>query len=371
MTRDATGVGSMRKFPKIDLHCHIDGALRVATLRDLAGKKGVKLPTEDLDELAKYVQVSPSCRSLGDFLKTFEFFYPFLMGPEPMERAMYELCEDMARDGVVYFEGRFAPVLQAKEHDSEGPVALMDEVTRAVVRGALAGRRDFGIECGVILCCYRPESPESSLATVKLAEKYRGVVVGVDLAGDESKFPLAIHSEAFRAARGMRHNITVHAGEAGGADSVRDALDLGHARRVGHGVRLQDDEGLMDRIRGEGVCIECCLTSNLQTCSVPTIAEHPFPMFRRRGIAATINTDDPGVSAITLSHEYALARSAFELTDEELLDVTMTACEHSFAEASTKARVRDRCRFRYETRRELEELPARANGVPDIVSTAS
>ncbi len=324
-----------RRLPKVDLHCHIDGALRVATIRDLAREKGLPLPSEDLDVLRTHVQVPTSCSSLVDFLRVFQFFYPFLEGPGAMERAIYELCEDQAADGVVYFEGRFAPVLQATNG------AALDEIVRAVVRGAEAGARDFGVECGILLCCYRTESPESSIATVKAAEKFRGTVVGVDLAGDES-FPIEDHAAAFALARSLGIRTTIHAGEATGSEAVRAALDIGGARRIGHGVRIADDSELLARTRGDGICVECCLTSNLQTCSVPDLAAHPFASYLRGGIAATLNTDDPGVSGITLSHEYGLAEQAWNLTRAELLESTLHGVEHSFADDAVKSRVRRR-----------------------------
>lgn len=324
-----------RRRPKVDLHCHIDGAMRVTTLRDLAREKGIALPSHDLDVLRDYVQVPASCASLVDFLRVFEFFYPFLEGPGAMERAIYELCEDQAADGVVYFEGRFAPVLQARSG------AALEEIVRAVVRGAEAGARDFGVECGILLCCYRTESPESSLATVRAAEKFRGTVVGVDLAGDEA-FPIEPHAEAFTLAKRLGIRTTIHAGEATGSEAVRAALDLGGARRIGHGVRIAEDPELLGRAKGDGICVECCLTSNLQTRSVPSLDSHPFADYLRGGIAATLNTDDPGVSGITLSHEYALAERQWALSDAELRTATLHAADHAFADDAVKARIRTR-----------------------------
>ncbi|MBL4888705.1 MAG: adenosine deaminase [Candidatus Lindowbacteria bacterium] len=330
-----------QKLPKVDLHCHIDGALRVATIRDLAKEKNAALPTEDLQELAKYVQVPESCRSLGDFLKTFDFFYPFLMGEGPMERAMYELCEDMAKDGVLYFEGRFAPILQTNKNTPDR-AGVMDRITAAVVRGAEAGMRDFGVECGIILCCYRSETPESSIATVELADKHRGMVVGIDLAGDEHNFPIESHAAAFSRAEEMELQVTIHAGEASGSESVRSALDIGKAKRIGHGVRIKDDEELQGRIRDEGICVECCLTSNLQTCTVADLSEHPFPRFREQGICATINTDDPGVSGISLSYEYDVASRAFDYDKEDLMSITLDAMDHAFTDQNVKERIKSK-----------------------------
>ena len=168
---------NFKQLPKIDLHLHLDGAIRVPTIAELGDELGIKLPTNDPKKLAKFVQVDRDCRSLGDFLKRFEVFYPLLPFAKTQERIAYELCEDCMRDNVIYFEARFAPALAASKKFT------MEDAVVAALEGFRRGQRDFAVRCGVILCCYRSISVQENIATVKLAQKYRDKgVIGIDLA---------------------------------------------------------------------------------------------------------------------------------------------------------------------------------------------
>ena len=193
---------NFKKLPKIDLHLHLDGAIRVPTIAELGDELGIKLPTYDPKELAKFVQVDRDCRSLTDFLKRFDIFYPILPFARTQERIAYELCEDCARDNVIYFETRFAPALASSERFT------MEDAVVAALEGLRRGQRDFKVTCGVILCCYRSITAQQNIDTVKLAHKYRDKgVVGIDLAGDELHYPAAPHAEAFALAG--KHDISI------------------------------------------------------------------------------------------------------------------------------------------------------------------
>jgi len=324
----------IKKLPKVDLHCHIDGSLRIRTIKELAELQGYKLPTYDEGELKKYVTVSRSCRSLSEFLERFEVFYPLLKDREAMKRITYELIEDAKKENIVYLEARFAPVLQSKEGLS------MEDVLKAVLEGKKLGEENFGVKCGIILCVYRGESPESWYETVELAEKYKDEgVCGIDLAGDESKYPAKDFKEVFELAKKYNLNITVHAGEAAGAESIRWAIDILGAKRIGHGVRLKEDRFLYERVKNAKIPLEMCPTSNIHTEVVPSYKEHPIKEYYDDGIRVTVNTDDRGVSDIDLSYEWEMCIDKIGFKLEDLLDMNINSIEAAFLDEDEKRRI--------------------------------
>jgi adenosine deaminase len=322
---------NFKKLPKIDLHLHLDGAIRVPTIAELGDELGIELPTYDPKKLAKFVQVDRDCRSLTDFLKRFEVFYPILPYAITQERIAYELCEDCARDNVIYFETRFAPALACNKKFT------MEDAVVAALEGLRRGQRDFDVRCGLILCCYRSISPQQNIDTVKLAHKYRGRdVIGIDLAGDELHYPAAPHAEAFALARKLEIPITIHAGEGGKAENIREAIFDYGATRIGHGVALEHDLELLRQVRDRGTVFEICLTSNLQTCSVPSLQKHPFQKFFDENVRVTLNTDDPAISNITLTDEFELAARAYKLTPAQVRELLVNAAQGAFAEPSVR-----------------------------------
>lgn len=321
---------NFKKLPKIDLHLHLDGAIRVPTIAELGDELGIELPTYDPQKLAKFVQVDRDCCSLSDFLKRFEVFYPILPYAITQERIAYELCEDCARDNVIYFETRFAPALACNEKFA------MEDAVVAALEGLRRGQRDFGVRCGLILCCYRSITPQQNIDTVKLAHQYRGRgVIGIDLAGDELRYSAAPHAEAFALARKLEIPITIH-GEGGKAENIREAVFDYGATRIGHGVALGQDLELLKRVRDRGTVFEICLTSNLQTCSVPSLQEHPFRKFFDEDVRVTLNTDDPAISNITLTDEFELAARAYKLAPAQVRELLVNAARGAFAEPSAR-----------------------------------
>lgn len=334
------GRDRLHALPKIDLHLHLDGALRVGTVRDLARARGVPLPSDDVSELARYVQVQPDCRSLMDFLKVFDFYLPLLCSADAVERIAYELCEDAARDNLIYFETRFAPHLLAG--DGFTPRAAVD----AACRGLAQGMRAFGIEARVLLCCCR-HLPQFSDEVAQLADACRDRgVVGIDLACDERQ-PAAAHRAAYDYARRRGLHRTVHAGEAGPPANIAEAVDLLHAERIGHAVTLQHDRALHDRVRDAGITLEINLTSNVQTCSVSGYDAHPFPRYFRDGQRVTLNTDDPGVSNITLTDEYVVAARAYGLQENDFRTLLEHAVDAAFLDDSERRALRARLAARW------------------------
>ncbi len=325
----------LKKLPKVDLHCHLDGSLKPKTILSIAKKQGAKLPAENEDELKKYVQVPPDCSSLTEFLKVFETFYPLLRNPEAIEEVTYSLLSSTKEDNVRYIEMRLAPALQKTDSFSQ------EEVIRSVIKGAEKGKKDFGISWGLILCIYRSLNPEENRQTAELAVAYYGKgVVGVDLAGDESRYPVELYKEMMDMVHRRDIPITIHAGESAGPESIRNALELG-ARRIGHGVTLEQDPELRKRVKEEGIPLEMCLTSNVQTRVVSAIQQHPLVRYFRDGVKVTINTDDPGVSGIDLTHEYSVAFSQLGLSLEELIEIIYHGVESSFLHTDEKERMKE------------------------------
>jgi adenosine deaminase len=312
-------------MPKAELHLHLDGAVRAKTLYELAVKADLPIAREGLKAFTPHVQVKRDCRSIGEYLRTFDNFYPLLKDPGALRRIARELCEDKAEEGTRYFEVRMAPVLQATEDFS------MEEVVRCVLAGLREGMAGTDVRAGLLLCCYRHNSLESALETVEIAARYldRGVA-GIDLAGDEATYPANLFYPAFQRARELGVPATVHAGEAGSPERVWEALSRLGAMRIGHGLSICEDPKLLRHMRVHRIPIELCITTNLQTCSVPEIQSHPFPRYWKEGLLVTLSTDDPGVSDIDLPYELNLVAREYGLGWEDLKRLTLNSLEAAF-----------------------------------------
>jgi adenosine deaminase len=329
-----TPLNWIKEIPKVDLHLHLDGAARPDTLMDLMRNSGMRMPTEDPIEFRKLVQVPRGCRSLADFLKAFEFFYPVLKSAVAVERLAYELSEDCAKQNVRCFEARFAPALQA------APGFSQEDVVQAAIRGIERGRTEFKVRAGLILCIYRSITEHENMEAVRLAAKYLGKgVVGVDLAGDEGRYPATMYAGCFKKAAELGVPINCHAGDGAGPKSIKDALDLG-AKRIGHGVRLQEDPAVFERVRREGVPLEICVTSNVQTQAVKGYASHPAKRYLEEGIRVTLNTDDPGVSAVDMNHEIEVAVEKLGFSPAQIRQAVLNGVDSLFLPAADKAAIR-------------------------------
>jgi adenosine deaminase len=332
---------SLQPFPKIELHEHLDGSLRPQTVVELARSEGVRLPTDDPDELAKLLSPGPS--SLEVYLRAFAVTVSVLQSAAALRRAAFETVEDWARDGVVYGETRFAP----EQHLGKG--LSPEAVVEAVLKGLEDGSRAYPVETGLILCSMRHAPP--TLATARLVEHYRDAgVVGFDLAGAEAPFRPALHRQAFEYCAEHLLAATCHAGEVTGPDYIREALVACRSLRIGHGTQLIQEWGSGRAVPGAGsltrwmidrrVPLELCLTSNVQTKAVTDLPGHPFDEFRRAGLAVTLNTDNRLVSATTLSRELELARRTWKLTEADLMAVQRAALEAAFCAPEVKNRIR-------------------------------
>jgi adenosine deaminase len=336
----------LRSLPKALLHDHLDGGVRPATVIELARDSSYKkLPTEDPGELAEWFHRGANRGSLPLFLEGFEHTTGVMQTEEALERVAYEMLEDMRKDGVVYVETRFAPVF----HTQRG--LHLETVVRAVLRGLERGRRDFGVRYGVILCAMRNMKPHISQEIAELAVDFRDRgVVAFDLAGEEGGYPPKKHIDAFHFIQRENFNITIHAGEGFGKESIWQAIQWCGAHRIGHATRLIEDMKVKDGevlsmgtlaqyVLDKRIPLEICLTSNLHTGAVPSILEHPFDIYFRYRFRVMLNTDDRLMSNITLTDEYALAAQTFHLTMDDLEKLTINAMKSAFVPYKERIRI--------------------------------
>ncbi|MFL5497226.1 MAG: adenosine deaminase [Gemmatimonadaceae bacterium] len=314
----------LRQLPKAELHCHLDGSVRPDTLLDLAREHRVQMPKQTPEELAAFMRVDDA-QSLEDYLRRFDVTISVLQSEEALERVAYELAEDATEDGVRYIEVRNAPILNVVQG------LTLVQAIEAPLRGLRRAENDFGIIARFILCGLRQFPPADSLEMAKLAVEFRNEgVVAFDLAGGEKGNPAADHAEAFRYAREHNLAVTVHAGEGDGAESVRQAVHICGADRIGHGTRLIEDPELTQYVNDRRIALEVCLTSNVQTRVADSYASHPLREYFDRGLNVTLNTDNRLMSATTLTDEYVFAAEHLGFTVEELAAVALNGFESAF-----------------------------------------
>lgn len=327
----------LRTVPKVLLHDHLDGGLRPQTVIELAKDQHyTKLPTNDPGELDQWFQRGAQRGSLPLFLEGFEHTCGVMQTEEALERVAYEMMEDMKNDGVVYVETRFAPVF----HTNKG--LSTSRVVKSVLKGLERGKKDFGVQYGVIICAMRHMEPSISLEVAELAVEFRNHgVVGFDLAGEEGGYPPKKHVDAFHYIQRENFNITIHAGEAFGKESIWQAIQWCGAHRIGHGTRLIEDMKVKDGevlsmgtlaqyVLDKRIPIEICLTSNVHTGAVRSLEEHPFPIYYKYKFRLTLNTDDRLMSGITLTDEYYVAHTNYNLTLDDLEKLTINAMKSAF-----------------------------------------
>lgn len=313
-----------RQVPKMDLHRHLEGSLRLETLLEIAAQHSLDLPEADLPGL---VQMQPGDRSdFTAFLAKFQVLRQFYRSPEIIERITREAVCDAALDGVIDLELRFTPVALGKQRGFL-PAHVMDWVVSSANRAAA----ECGIVVRLIASVNRHEPVEQAELIAQLAvERIDRGIVGLDLAGNEAQFSALPFASIFREARASGLNITVHAGEWGGAANVREAIEVFGAERIGHGVRVLEDPRVVDLVRERGTTLEVCLTSNVQSGVTLATADHPLPRLLDAGLNVTLNTDDPSVLGITLSGEYKLAVEVMGLKLDCLEEMILTSARAAF-----------------------------------------
>lgn len=289
-------------LPLTDLHRHLDGNIRAQTILDLGRQYNLSLPADSIDALIPHVQVVDTAPDLVSFLSKLDWGVKVLATLDACRRVAWENIEDAARNGLHYVELRFSPGYMAMTHNL--PVA---GVVEAVIQGVREGCRDFGVEARLIGIMSRTFGEAACLAELEALLVHRDQITALDLAGDELGFPGSLFLNHFNRARDAGWHITVHAGEAAGPESIWQAIRELGAERIGHGVKAIEDPALMDFLVEQGIGIESCLTSNIQTSTVPSLDKHPLIKFLDHGVLATLNTDDPAVQGIDIVHEYTVA----------------------------------------------------------------
>jgi len=319
-------------LPKILLHDHLDGGLRPSTIVELAEQIGHQLPSTDEAELVAYFRAGADAKDIISYLETFGHTVPLLQTADALHRVAREAADDLAADGVVYAEVRFAPELHGMH---------LDTAIEAVTSGFASSAADIAVK--TIVCAMRTEdrSAEVAKAAVRWFDQtadQRGGVVAFDLAGAETGFPPSDHVEALQIARPI--NITIHASEPPGLELIAGAIEHG-AQRVGHGVRLiegctRNDDGTLDlgtlatEIRDRRIPLELCPSCNVQIGAVPTLTDHPIGPFLRAGLQATVNTDNRLMSGVSLSSEVSATAAAFDLSLDEIRSLQHNAVNASF-----------------------------------------
>jgi len=333
----------IRRLPKVELHDHLDGGVRPETIIELAEEYGVELPATDRDELAQWFHRGADRKSLSLYLEGFRVTLAVMQTEEALTRIAREAVEDLAAANVVYAEVRFAPVL----HTEKG--LNLETVVHAVLRGLREGREKTRVECRLIICAMRDRSDSLEMAELAAAFREKGVV-GFDIAGDEYGHPPKKHIEAFRYIRQKNFNITIHAGEAFGPESIWQAIQICGAHRIGHATRLVEDMvvhgtrieklgSLAHFIRDKRVPMEMCLSSNVQTGAAASLDEHPFPTYYRNNFRVFLCTDNRLMSNTTLGDEMFLAVKHYNLTLRDLEKITINTMKSSFIHHDARIRL--------------------------------
>jgi adenosine deaminase len=320
----------MRLVPKAELHVHLDCSLSFEALSRLD-------PQIEYAEYRSEFVAPPKCTSLADFLKRAPRGFQLMQTEEALTIAVEDLFQQFQRDGVIYAEIRFAPLLHTQ--GSLSPQQVVTAVDRATERCV----RDFGIEARLILCSLRHFEAEAALKTALLVDNFSGSrVVALDIAGDEAGFPIDANVPAFRFAieRGLYR--TAHAGEACGPESVWQTLRMLQPSRLGHGVRSIEDPALISHLLKEHIHLEVCPTSNVQTCVCGTYHEHPVRQLYEAGVSISINTDARTISDVTLSEEYEKLKTHFGWGLVQLRDCNLQAVNVAFVEDGTREVLRDK-----------------------------
>ncbi len=326
-------------FPLVELHRHLDGSVRLETIIDLARHHNIELPGTTVEEIRPHVQVTEPQPGLMAFIAKMLWATRMLADGEACRRVARENVEDAKREGIDYIELRFSPYFMAEPHQLE-----MAEVIEGVVAGIAEGVEATGVRVNLIGILSRTYGAEICHLELEALLAYRQHFVALDLAGDEANYPAPLFVDHFKKGRDAGWRITVHAGEAGGPQSVWDAIQLLGAERIGHGVRALEDAKLTDYLLEKRVPIEANLTSNVHTSTVADFNSHPLRDMLARGLVCSINTDDPGVSGIDLHHEFEVAAPAAGLTRDQIRQAQINALETAFLSAEEKKVLREKRR---------------------------
>lgn len=319
------------RLPLTDIHRHLDGNIRAQTILDLGRQFNLTLPAQSLEALIPHVQVTQNEPDLVSFLSKLDWGVKVLASLDACRRVAFENIEDAARNGLHYVELRFSPGYMAMTHQL--PVA---GVVEAVIAGVREGCNAFPVEARLIGIMSRTFGESACLQELEALLAHRDQITAIDLAGDELGFPGSLFLSHFNRARDAGWHITVHAGEAAGPESIWQAIRELGAERIGHGVKAVEDPALMAFLAEQRIGIESCLTSNIQTSTVPSLAQHPLKNFLEQGVLASINTDDPAVQGVDIIHEYNVAAPQAGLSQEQIRQAQINGLDIAFLSQAEK-----------------------------------
>lgn len=320
-------------LPKIDLHRHLEGSISPESLIDLAKAHHISLPANTVETLRPYVQVTSEDTSLLDFLEKFKVIGSIFKSEQSIEAITCTCLREAAVDSLIYVELRFSPFYMARMHKLDP-----EAVIQAVLRGMKTVAEEKGIITSGIIIVERQESLAEAAACATLAQRFIGQgIVALDLANDEFNYPPAPFAPVFQAAKKDGLYITVHAGEAAGPENIKTAIELLHADRIGHGVRIVHDATILSLALEKNIPLELCYTSNLQTGAINQNEPYPLRTLLDQGLPITINTDDPAISGITLSDDYMKLIAVSDLTLGDIRRLLHNACQAAFVSDSVKA----------------------------------
>ena len=353
------GIGSalelrqmLHALPKVDLHRHLEGSLRLETLAEIAREHGIDLPSYDMDQLRPYVQITDDPPDFQRFLGKFQLLRRFYTTREAVERVAYEAVIDAAADNVRYLELRFNPAALA--HAQGFP---FEEVTDWVIQSVMRAQADQNIVVRLLCTVVRHEDLGSAnqIMDIALARHAQGIV-GVDLAGDEVKHSARPFAAMFRRVAESGLGVTIHAGEASGAENVREAIELMSAQRIGHGIRAIENSDVVKLVRDRNVALEVCPTSNLQTGVMQKFGHHPLRDLFMLGVNVTLNTDDPSVSDTTLTDEFLVAMMGMGLTLPDLKKIIRNGIRAAFLPIDERERLEDQIIAEFDSVFSLQRL---------------
>lgn len=320
-----------KDLPLTDIHRHLDGNIRAQTILELGRQHNIVLPATTVETLRPHVQVTSLEPDLVSFLSKLDWGVKVLADLDACRRVAYENIEDAAHNGLHYVELRFSPGYMAMTHGL--PVA---GVVEAVIAGVQQGCKDFPVKANLIGIMSRTFGETACEQELNALLAHRDSITALDLAGDELGFPGSLFLNHFNRARDAGWRITVHAGEAAGPESIWQAIRELGAERIGHGVKAVEDPALMDFLAEQRIGIESCLTSNIQTSTVPTLTRHPLKTFLEHGVLASLNTDDPAVQGVDIIHEYEIAAPAAGLSAVQIRQAQINGLEIAFLSAQEK-----------------------------------
>ncbi|HFC9206563.1 TPA: adenosine deaminase [Clostridium perfringens] len=326
---------NLLNLPKIELHCHLDGSLRVETAIELAKKEGVKLDSYEYDKVKELLVIPKECNSLEDYLNRFALPVKLLQRAENLERVAFELMEDASKENVKYIEIRFAPLLHLEKGMTQ------KEVIESVIKGIRKAEELYDIKGNLILSCLRYHSIDSVYEVIEEGKNFIGKgVVAIDLAGGELEGFVKPYEEVMKLARESGFRVTIHAGETGYGKNVRDAIELLGAERIGHGLFIFNDEEAYNLVKEKGVTLEMCPKSNIDTKGVNKYEDHPIYKYHKDNIRVNLSTDNRTVSNINLTEEFENVHKTFNIDFEDYKKIYLNSVEASFCSEELKEKLK-------------------------------